>query len=53
MISIDNKPVARRVLEEIFPANDVDALRELVSDQFVNHEAPAGTPRALVGSPCS
>lgn len=43
----DNKTVARRVLEEIFPANDVDALREAISDQFVNHEAPPGTPPGL------
>lgn len=40
----DNKTVARRVLEEIFPANDEAALRQVVSDQFVNHEAPEGTP---------
>jgi predicted ester cyclase len=47
MTSIDNKAVARRVLEEIFPANDDDALREVISDQFVNHEAPEGTPPGL------
>jgi predicted ester cyclase len=47
MTSADNKTVARRVLEEIFPANDEDALREVISDQFVNHEAPAGTPPGL------
>jgi len=44
MARIDNKTVARRVLEEIFPANDVDALRDVISDQCVNHEAPEGTP---------
>jgi hypothetical protein len=37
------------VLEEIFPANDVDALRDVISDQFVNHEAPPGTPPGLGG----
>ena len=42
-----NKAVARRVLEEIFPANDVEALREAVDEEFVNHEAPAGTPPGL------
>jgi steroid delta-isomerase-like uncharacterized protein len=42
-----NKTVARRVLEEIFPANDVDALREVIDEEFVNHEAPAGTPPGL------
>ena len=40
----ENKKVARRVLEQIFPANDEGALREVISDQCVNHEAPAGTP---------
>ncbi|MEP6649889.1 MAG: ester cyclase [Lapillicoccus sp.] len=47
MISDENKRVARRVLEEIFPANDEDALREVIGDQFVNHEAPEGTPPGL------
>ncbi|HJU96915.1 MAG TPA: ester cyclase [Jiangellaceae bacterium] len=49
MSSIDNKPLARRVLEEIFPANDVGALREVISDRFVNHEAPPGTPPGMGG----
>lgn len=43
----DIKAAARRVLEEVFPANDDAALAELVSDRFVNHEAPPGTPRGL------
>jgi predicted ester cyclase len=47
MTGTDNKTLARRVLEEIFPANDTDALREVISDQFVNHEAPPGTPPGL------
>ena len=47
MATSDDKAAARRVLEEIFPANDHDALRELVSDEFVNHEAPEGTPPGL------
>ncbi|MGH3367796.1 MAG: ester cyclase [Nocardioidaceae bacterium] len=47
MTTTDNKKVARRVLEEVFPANDDEALRELISDQFVNHEAPEGTPPGL------
>jgi predicted ester cyclase len=49
MTTDDNKAVARRVLEEIFPANDVGGLREVISDQFVNHEAPPGTPPGLGG----
>jgi predicted ester cyclase len=42
-----NKAAARRVLEEVFPANDETALRELMDDGFVNHEAPPGTPPGL------
>jgi steroid delta-isomerase-like uncharacterized protein len=45
--STANKALARRVLEEIFPANDVNALRQVISDDFVNHEAPPGTPPGL------
>ena len=44
MTEVDIKAVARRVLEEVFPADDEAALAELLSDDFVNHEAPAGTP---------
>lgn len=47
MTSTDNKAVARRVLEEAFPANDEDMLREVIGDEFVNHEAPEGTPPGL------
>ena len=43
------KEQARRVLEEAFPNNDDELLRELVSDEFVNHEAPPGTPPGLGG----
>jgi len=39
-----NKAAARRVLEESFPANDQDALRAVMDESFVNHEAPPGTP---------
>jgi predicted ester cyclase len=49
MTHTDNKTVARRVLEEVFPANDEAALREVISDQFINHEAPEGTPPGLGG----
>src|SRR5689334_7487684 len=35
---------ARRVLEEVFPRDDEAALRELVTEDFVNHEAPPGVP---------
>lgn len=49
MTGTGNEVIARRVLEEIFPANDEAALREVISDQFVNHEAPPGTPPGLGG----
>jgi predicted ester cyclase len=39
-----NKANARRILEKAFPANDQSLLAGLVSDRFVNHEAPPGTP---------
>ena len=38
------KAAARRVLEEIFPSNDEAALRDVVTEDFVNHEAPPGVP---------
>jgi predicted ester cyclase len=47
MSTTDNKLLARRVLEEVFPANDDVALRKVISDRFVNHEAPNGTPPGL------
>jgi predicted ester cyclase len=46
-ISTDPAEIARRVLEEIFPADDEVALAEVVSEDFLNHEAPPGTPRGL------
>lgn len=46
-ITAANKATARRVLEEIFPSNGLAALPELISDTFVNHEAPEGTPPGI------
>ena len=43
----DNTSAARRVLEDIFPADDEAALAEVVSPEFINHEAPPGTPPGL------
>lgn len=40
---------ATRVLEEIFPAADEAALAEAISPEFVNHEAPPGTPPGPAG----
>ena len=44
MDSTEVKHAARRVLEEIFPADDEAALIEACTPDFVNHESPAGTP---------
>ena len=43
------KAVARRTLEEIFPAGDVAGLAEVVHPDMVNHEAPPGAPQGLEG----
>jgi predicted ester cyclase len=40
----ENTAAARRVLEVIFPADDEGALLDALDPDFVNHEAPAGTP---------
>jgi predicted ester cyclase len=47
MTDTDIKTTARRVLEEVFPADDEAALAEVISEDFVNHEAPAGRPPRL------
>ncbi len=46
---LEIKQAARRVLEEIFPADDEAALVAALRDDFVNHEAPAGFPRGPSG----
>lgn len=43
------KAAARRVLEEIFPANDEAALTGLVAEDYVNHDAPPGAPQGPAG----
>jgi predicted ester cyclase len=47
MTDTEIKAAARRVLEEIFPADDEAALAEVISEDFINHEAPDGTPPGL------
>ncbi|MBA3339912.1 MAG: ester cyclase [Geodermatophilaceae bacterium] len=47
MSNTDTASIVRRVLEEVFPADDEAALAELISEDFINHEAPAGTPPGL------
>ena len=43
----DITAAARRVLEEIFPSDDEAALADVIGEEFVNHEAPPGTPPGL------
>ena len=50
--SADIKAAARRVLEEIFPADDEAAVIEAVTDDFINHEAPPGTPPGGIVNTC-
>lgn len=50
MSNSDITVAARRVLEEIFPADAEAALAEIISDDFVNHEAPPGTPPGMASS---
>jgi len=45
-----NTATARRVLEEIMPADDEAAMLEVVSADSVNHEAPTGTPPGPAGA---
>ena len=46
----DTTALARRVLEDIFPADDEAALVAALSPDFVNHEAPLGTPPGPPGA---
>ena len=43
------KASARRVLEELFPANDEAALAGVVAENYVNHDAPPGAPQGPAG----
>ena len=45
----DIKASARRVLEEVFPADDEEQLAQLIDNEFVNHEAPPETPPGVAG----
>ena len=44
------KAAARRVLEDVFPADDEAALIAAVTADFVNHEAPPGTAPGPAGA---
>lgn len=45
----DNKAVYRRYIEEIFNKADFTLLEELLSDDYVYHDAPPGTPKGREG----
>ena len=47
MSAESNKALARRLLEEAFNAGNIDVVDELVTTDFVNHDA--ALPEALVG----
>ncbi|MGH2848104.1 MAG: ester cyclase [Thermoleophilaceae bacterium] len=44
-----NEQAVRRVLDELFYRGDLDAADELVHPDFVNHEAPPGSPQGPDG----
>ena len=45
----DLKTIVRRTYEEIFPACDVDALREVVDADAIEHGARPGEPQGFEG----
>ena len=45
----DLKAIARRIWEEIFPACDVDALREVTDPDAIAHGARPGEPAGFEG----
>ena len=47
MSAESNKALSRRVLEEAFNAGNIDAIDELVTTDFVNHDA--ALPEAMIG----
>lgn len=48
-MSEDLKDTTRRLWEQIWPNSDIEALREVVHPDSVNHEAPFGTPAGIDG----
>ena len=46
-MSAETKAVARRLLEEVFNAGNLDLVDELVAPEFVNHDA--ALPEPIVG----
>ena len=48
-MSDQNKQLTQRVLEEMFEKGRLEAAGELVHPEFVNHEAPPGSPQGPEG----
>lgn len=48
-MSAQNKQIARRVLKELFERGNPDAADELIHPDFINHEAPPGSPQGPEG----
>jgi predicted ester cyclase len=48
-MSDQNKRTTRRLLEELFERGDMDAADGLVHPDFINHEAPPGSPQGPEG----
>lgn len=48
-MSEENKRITRRLLDELFEEGNLDAADELLHPDFVNHEAPPGSPQGPDG----
>jgi predicted ester cyclase len=48
-MSEENKQTTRRVLDELFEKGNLETADELIHPQFVNHEAPPGSPQGPEG----
>ena len=45
-----NKALIRRMFEEVIPAGDPTAMREIVADDFVDHDPMPGQPAGAEGA---
>jgi len=48
-MSEQNKQITRRILGELFEEGRLDAADELIHPEFINHEAPPGSPQGPEG----
>lgn len=49
-MSAENKAIARRVFEDVWNKNNLDAIDELYAPDVVNHELPPGLPSGAEGT---